>query len=219
MKRAKLALTWQNQEDQGRFNVSKCFPLVPKFDSEKVESFFDMFEKIATQRVWPKEHWVTLIQDSLTGKAQEAYVALDLEDSDDYDEVHQAVLKAYELVPEAYRQQFRSEKIRSGQTYVDFARQQEAAFDKWLRASEVYNFNELRELMVLEQFKQSLPRVIQVHLNDMGASTVSKAAEAADNYVLVQNSWCDQPGQVRRSGDVEKHQGERNGSTWCPPFK
>ncbi len=52
-------------------------------------------------------------------------MALDLEDSDDYDEVRQAVLKAYELVPEAYRQQFRSEKIRSGQTYVDFARQQE----------------------------------------------------------------------------------------------
>lgn len=43
-----------------------------------------MFEKIAVQRDWPKKEWVTLIQGSLTGKAQEAYVALDLSQIDDY---------------------------------------------------------------------------------------------------------------------------------------
>ena len=230
--RAKLALAERGQEEKARFDVNKCFSLVPRFDSGKVESFFEMFEKIARQREWPQNQWVTLIQSSLTGKAQEAYLALSPQDSEDYDKVRQAVLKVFELVPEAYRQQFRSERPRPGQTYMDFARQQEAAFDKWVRASEVYGVQQLRELMILEQFKQGLPKTIQVHLNDLGVSTVCRAAEAADNYVLVhKDAWHDKPEQGRRFRDVERRQGgkpdggwrssvhekDRNDGGWRPP--
>lgn len=179
-----------------------------------------MFEKIAVQRAWPKEDWVTLIQGSLTGKAQEAYVALDLAQSDSYDIVRQAVLKAYELVLEAYRQWFRTERLQSGQTYLDFARQQEAAFDNWLRASEVFTFKELRELIVLEQFKQSLPKVMQTYLNDADAKTVVKAAEAADNYVLIhKDSWRDKPsGQAKKTGEFEKRHSDKTGGSWHSPM-
>lgn len=76
-----------------------------------------MFEKIAGQRHWPKEEWVALIQSSFTGKAQEAYVAMDLDDATDYDLVRRAVLNVYELVPEAYRQRFRTVRVHLGQTY------------------------------------------------------------------------------------------------------
>lgn len=123
---------------------------MPKFDPERVELFFELFEKIAKQRDWPEHEWVTIIQGSLTGKAQEAYVVLDIAQMADHGTVREAVLKGYELVPEAYRQQFRTERIQPGQTYLDFARQQEAAFDKWLRASTVYDFKGLRELIDLE---------------------------------------------------------------------
>ncbi|KAK0144590.1 Retrovirus-related Pol polyprotein from transposon 412 [Merluccius polli] len=171
-----------------------------------------MFEKIALPRQWPKEEWVTLIRGSLIGKAQAAYVALDLSQIGDYDLVHQTVLKAYELVPEAYRQSFRTEKVKPGQTYLYFARQQEAAFDKWLRASDVYDFKQLRELMVLEQFKQSLPRVMQTHLNDLDVKAVFDAAEAADNYALThRDSWRDRPsGPTTRVREVEGNQGDGN---------
>lgn len=46
-------------------------------------------------------------------------------------------LIAFELVPEAYRQQFQTEKLKAGQTYRDLAKQQELLFDDWLRASEL----------------------------------------------------------------------------------
>lgn len=87
--RAKLTLDHRRQEQQAAFYVNRCFSLVPRFDPEKVELFFEMFElqKIARQREWPKEQWVILIQGSLTGKAQEAYVALDLARIDSYNEV------------------------------------------------------------------------------------------------------------------------------------
>lgn len=47
-----------------------------------------------------------MIQCVLTGKAQEAYSALSVTDSLSYASVKSAILKAYEMVPEAYRQLF-----------------------------------------------------------------------------------------------------------------
>lgn len=42
-----------------------------------------------------------------------------------YDVVKLAILKAYELIPEAYRQQFRTRKRNASQQYVEFARDRE----------------------------------------------------------------------------------------------
>ena len=41
------------------------------------------------------------------GKAREAYSSLSVEQSSDYEIVKREILKAYELVPEAYRLKFR----------------------------------------------------------------------------------------------------------------
>lgn len=48
--------------------------------------------------------WPNLLQILLTGKAAKVYSAGGIAESSDYDEVNAAILKAYELVPEAYRQ-------------------------------------------------------------------------------------------------------------------
>ncbi len=45
-------------------------------------------------------------QHRLTGKAQGVCAALSLEDSFDYDVIKAAIFRAYELIPEAYRQRF-----------------------------------------------------------------------------------------------------------------
>lgn len=49
-----------------------------------------------------------MLQSVLVGRAQEAYMALSGEDCKDYTRVKAAVLKAFELVPEAYRLRFRT---------------------------------------------------------------------------------------------------------------
>ncbi len=54
--------------------------------------------------------------------------ALSTEDSLDYDTVKAAVLRAYELVPEAYRQRFRSCSKSAKQTFVEFASKKKNAF-------------------------------------------------------------------------------------------
>ena len=64
---------------------------------------------------WPRDSWTLLLQSTLVGKAREAYSALSIEESFQYEVVKAAVLKAYELVPEAYKQNFvvpQNERIR-----------------------------------------------------------------------------------------------------------
>ena len=48
--------------------------------------------------------------------------------SADYEVAKREILKAYELVPEAYRQQFHEIECKEGQTYMEFARQKVALF-------------------------------------------------------------------------------------------
>ena len=108
------------------FDVSRQVRLVPQFHEQEVDKFFLHFEKVATNLHWPPESHTMLLQSVLIGKAQDVYSALSVEQSADYEVVKQGILKAYELVPEVYRQQFRESKCKEGQTYMEFARQKEA---------------------------------------------------------------------------------------------
>ncbi len=77
-----------------------------------------------------------------------------------------AILRAYELVPEAYRQCFRKHKKSPTQTFVEFARENGVLVDKWCTASKASNFDSLRELMFLEEFKGCLSERVIVYLNE-----------------------------------------------------
>ena len=103
-----------------------------------------MFERIAAALQWPPEIWTLLLQCKMHGKAQDAMAALPVEDSLNYETVKTAILRAYELVPEAYRQKFRGHKKTSAQTYVEFAREKGTLFDKWCATCKVRDFNALR---------------------------------------------------------------------------
>lgn len=105
------------------FDISKYIRLVPPFRETDVDSYFVAFERIASKLGWPKDMWALLLQCSLTGKAQEVCSSLSIESGLDYDTVKAAVLRAYELVPEAYRQKFRSHSKTVKQTYVEFVRE------------------------------------------------------------------------------------------------
>ena len=92
------------------FDATKHVRLVPPFNKDEVDKFFSHFEKVAPSLKWPREVWTILVQSVLRGKVQKNYSSLSLDNSTDYDDVKKAVLKAYELVLEAYRQKFRNTK-------------------------------------------------------------------------------------------------------------
>ena len=157
---------------------------LPPFRESEVDSFFQTFERLAVMLNWPKQNWSTLLQCKLTGKAQHVIASLPLVDSLDYDVCKAAVLRAYELVPEAYRQQFRGFQKDPTKTFVEFAREKGALFDKWCAASKANTFELLRELILLEEFKKCTPDRCVVYLNEKKVTSLSEGAICADEYVL-----------------------------------
>ena len=96
---------------------------MPPFQEKEVDKYFAHFEKVADSLNWPKESWVLLLQSVLVGKAQKIYGSLSVEQSSNYEHVKEAILKAYELVPEAYRQTFRNYLKYNSKTHVEFVRE------------------------------------------------------------------------------------------------
>lgn len=138
------------------FDIGKHIKMVPPFSEKEVEKYFSHFERVATSLKWPKDVWTLLLQCMLTGKAQEVYSSLSLEQSAVYDTVKTSILHPYELVPEAYCQRF--------QNYT--------------------KSDQLRDLILLEEFKNCVPAVLATYLNEQKVSKSFDAAVMADEFAL-----------------------------------
>lgn len=112
-----------------------------------------------------------------------------------YELVKAAVLKAYKLVPEAYRQRFRTWGKWAHQSHMEFVRELTNHFIRWCVASSVDNFDGLCNLVILEQFKDTLSKRVATYLNERKVTTAAEAAGLADEYVLVHKGWLGEPGR------------------------
>ena len=167
------------------FDVTKHIRLVPPFQEKEVDKYFLHFEKVAENLKWPREHWTLLLQSVVIGKAREIYTQLSLEQSSDYDTVKECILKAYELVPEAYRQKFRDCRKEHDQTHVEFARTKEQLFDRWCSSKKVGSDHaKLRQLMLVEEFKRCINSDVKAFLNEREVENLETAARLADDYAL-----------------------------------
>ncbi|XP_041849949.1 uncharacterized protein LOC121645524 [Melanotaenia boesemani] len=158
------------------FDVLGNLRLLPQFQENDPDSFFLIFERLADARKWDSSARALLLQCVLVGRAQEAFSVLSVSDSQDYVKVKAAVLQAYELVPEAYRQRFRSCGKAAGQSYLEFARDLKLHFTRWCSAAKVADFERLCELILL------------TYICEQKAETVAVAAALADDYVLTHKS-------------------------------
>ena len=167
------------------FDLTKNIRLVPKFEENRVDTYFVSFEKVANTLKWPQKFWPMLLQSVFVGKAATVYSSLSEEQSCDYATVKKAILNAYELVPEAYRHKFRNTYRKPGQTHVEFAREKEMMFDRWYRSLKVdQDFENLREVVLMEEFKKSVAFSVRSHLDDHKVTDLKKAAMMADEYEL-----------------------------------
>ena len=167
------------------FDVTKHIRLVPPFQKKEVDKYFLHFEKVAENLKWPREHWTLLLQSVVIGKAREIYTQLSLEQSSDYDTVKEFILRAYELVPEAYRQKFRDCRKEHDQTHIEFARTKEQLFDRWCSSKKVGSDHaKLRQLMLVEEFKRCINSDVKAFLNEREVENLETAARLADDYAL-----------------------------------
>ena len=182
------------KESHDSFEVTKQARLVPKFEEANVDEYFAHFERTALNLGWPKECWSMLLQTVLTGKAQRAYATLPTENCADYDLVKAAVLKSFELVPEAYRQKFRTQRKTENQSYVEFLREKENALDKWCDSKRIDGDAEkLRQLILAEEFLNCVPEEVRVHLSERKTDVTYEMAALADEYILTHRKTKEKP--------------------------
>ena len=125
------------------------------------------------------------MQSVVIGKAREIYTQLSLEQSSNYDKVKELILKAYELVPEAYRQKFRDCRKEPNQTHLEFAKTKQQLFDRWCSSKKVGSDHEkLRQLMLVEEFKWCINSDVRAFLNEKEVENLDVAARLADDYSL-----------------------------------
>ena len=195
------------------FDPARNIRLVPPFQEKEVDKYFAHFEKVADSLNWPKESWVLLLQSVLVGKAQEIYGSLSVEQSSNYEHVKEAILKAYELVPEAYRQKFRNYLKYDSKTHVEFAREKENLFNRWCHSKEIgQDFKKLKQMVLLEEFKDKVRPDIRSHLDEQKVEELEKAAIMADDYALTHkmSSKSGNPQQKRYHGSGKRENISRN---------
>ena len=157
--------------------------------------------------------WVLLLQSVLVGKAQEIYGSLSVEQSSNYEHVKEAILKAYELVPEAYRKKFRNYLKYDSKTHVEFAREKENLFNRWCNSKEIgQDFKKLKQMVLLEEFKDKVRPDIRSHLDEQKVEELEKAAIMADDYALTHkmSSKSGNPQQERYHGAGNRENISRN---------
>ncbi|XP_069993662.1 uncharacterized protein [Penaeus vannamei] len=170
------------------FDPSRVIRFVPNFDESDPEEFFGQFEHVASTLKWPRDYWPILVQSSLKGKGRSVYLSLAGSHQSDYDTMKDAILKAYQLSAEYYRNRFRNCIKEQNQSFVEYMHKISKLQTRWLSASNVNDYNKLKELVLLEQFIRGVSPEIRMYLLEREVSTVERAALLAENFNLISKS-------------------------------
>ena len=155
-------------------------------DSDDIEAFLTTFERIMQAFEVAKKRWSYKLAPQLSGKAQQAYAAMERHKADDYEEVKKAILQRYNITEETYRQRFRSARRSEGETYQNLAFRLSDMAQKWTK--ECGTIEQLLDKMVMEQLLKSLPEETRIWVHERKPSTSDEASQ-----------WADDHGQARRS--------------------
>lgn len=90
--------------------------MLPYQKDEDIENYLLRFERMAKTWAWPEEEWACRLVPLLTGKALEAYTAMDEDQSNSYPALKEALLLKFDISPETYHQRFRSNATPAGES-------------------------------------------------------------------------------------------------------
>uniref|UniRef100_A0A803TIC3 SCAN box domain-containing protein n=1 Tax=Anolis carolinensis TaxID=28377 RepID=A0A803TIC3_ANOCA len=189
-----------NQEGNGRTEASvlllKRFPKFNKDDD--VEKFLISFERCCRDFEIDEGKWMLYLRPQICGKLLEIYGNVPEESHRDYNFFKKQVQQKLQLTPEFYRLKFRSLRKEKHQSFSEVASKQAQLFDSWLRTSEVETFQQLRELIKLEQLFQLVPSDYRWLVQDRKPSTADEAAAMTDQVITLREGFKKDEGLVER---------------------
>ncbi|XP_075748462.1 uncharacterized protein LOC142814197 isoform X1 [Rhipicephalus microplus] len=175
------------REDHGfRLNPSK---LLVAFDERKddLDAYLHRFETIARSQNWPEQQWATALSTCLSGEALSVYGRLTPTDAANYAKVKAALLKRFRFTVEGFRDRFRTGKPADGETATQYAARLCHYFDRWIELSgTAQEYEELRELLIREQFLTSCHPSLSLYLKERRAKSLEDMLELADQFLEAQ---------------------------------
>ena len=155
--------------------------------ADDIEAYLTTFERLMGSFTVPKERWVFKLAPQLTGKAQQAYTALDLAKTTDYDQVKSAILKRYNVTEETYRTRLRAVTRGNHESYGEMAAQVMDLTRKWTRRCAA-DADAVQEVIAVEQLLNSMPVAVQVWVAERKPKTVAEAGKLADDHTEARGS-------------------------------
>ena len=207
--------------ESGEYGKPREARLQKLTETDDIEHFLTMFERVANAYKWPDDVWVLRLAPLLTGKAQAAYANMDAAKSKEFEEVKQAILKRYNINEETYRQRFRNTKKKIDESYVETEVRLKDLAAKWLKPTERTKEG-LVNVIIREQLVNAMPKELQLRVRERKPKTSEDAATLADDIILARDSIfnandgvrkclnCGKPGHLAR--DCRHIQGKRDGS-------
>eukprot|EP00731_Ephydatia_muelleri_P003621 Em0001g3621a len=129
--------------------------LVALKDDDDIESYLITFERIMAAHKVGKEWWPHYLAPQLAGKALLAFAALSITEVGEYEAIKDAILIRYNINEEAYRNRFRTEKRKDGETNREFSVRLMDLLQKWTKGKT--SVDEIQQVIGMEQFLNSLP--------------------------------------------------------------
>ena len=161
-------------------------PKLPSFVDGKddLDAYLQRFERFATTAKWEKTGWASKLSALLSGRALEVYSRLSKEAAQDYDRVKLALMKRYDLTEDGYRRKFRASKPEVDESPEQFIVRLDRYLLRWLELSNTErSFEGLKDLIVKEQFIDSCPKELAIHLRERAPESLVQIAKIADQYL------------------------------------
>ena len=149
-----------------------------------MDAYLQRFERFETTAKWEKTGWASKLSALLSGRALEVYSRLSEETAQDYDRMKLALMKRYYLTEDGYRSKFRASKPEVDESPEQFIVSLDRYLLRWLELSHTeQSFEGLKDLTVKEQFIDSCPKELAIHLREIALETLAQIAKVADQYL------------------------------------
>src|SRR6266536_3527295 len=134
-----------------RYSVE--MPYLDATTENDVAAYLKRFEILCETQNIPKDCWSTALSSKFKGNSLLLYEVLNKDEVKDYDILSKALLKRFLLTAEHFRQSFRSQKIKAGETYSQYMTRLSGLLSRWTELSHTEDtVASWRSLFLREQF-------------------------------------------------------------------
>ncbi|GFU58315.1 retrovirus-related Pol polyprotein from transposon opus [Trichonephila clavipes] len=149
-----------------------------------INFYLILFERQARRVHIKEEDWVTNLFGLLPLEMANLIAMEPEEKANDYEHIKGMLLKGFKLIPEAFKIKFKRHCKSAENTWRDFGFELANYFNVWISGLKIYDFDRLKQLVILEQMKEQVSRDIQQHFIDDWSRivTVDNLTEKLDDY-------------------------------------